>query len=224
MNSMTSGLAGIDPCDFTIGKMLMVGAEPGVYEGLSLTDQVLLSLARQQLENWKLPYLANAHENVRVMNILPEFGGEDFLKIAAQASMVILCNIPHTIPDNLDQYRGAGYGLLTKSFMSSRDHSNTVKWAEQLDKTSADIIMVAGIDSFTLGELNNGEFSSLETVSDGKNIQGFLIRKSFLERAETFLLVQDSPLYQVIETLHQDPQASFEYDDNLRRLRALHLA
>jgi len=184
--------------------------------------------ALSYLEEWKIPVSADilhardnkyapSPESIRLLNIQPEFGGEDFLFTNEKARFVMLCNIAKDVDDEFKIRDGKfpDPGYLSDCFMSSQYHDDTRRWADKLSEVGADIVMVTGYDSFELDNLNDGSYVAIDIRS---GMKGFLIKKDYLASAEIYLALQDSPLTTAPSEIERYNTNSFSYD---RKSRAL---
>ena len=236
---LSHAFKGANPDDYRLSRVLMVGACYDKEALISPNDDALLRHALRVFEKWRLP-VAEELEKVRdrqglptaksvhVINILPEHGGEDFLKSTEKGDVVILCNIARDVDDDAIKKPGnMAYAALPPSlraaFTSSPDHRNIQAWQNQIEASDAKIVMVTNTDGFKLSELNTGKFASIALgMADGQ--LGMMIRRDYLAEIEDFLtidaLVQgsESPLLGILAAASQNPAASFGYNVSTGRV------
>ena len=235
---LSHAFIGANPADYRIARVLMVGACLEKDGGLSQNDDALLRHAVRVLDQWRLPMsenldavcedrAASRDTSVRVINILPEQGGEDFLGSKEKGDMVILCNIARDVDDDLIIRRGNMKYLeqppsLRAAFSSSPDHNDIKAWQAQIVATDAKIVMVTNTDGFALSELHTGQFVAVSLgVSD--NAMGMLVRRDYLAEVENYLMLDslfnkdESPLLAIASGAANDPAARFGYNLSTRQ-------
>lgn len=228
MNDLSHAFSYASAEHLMIRKALMVGAVPGKQTLLAENDHWILKAAVRHLAEWKIPLTHDLAEmmqskphdpsmqSVRIMNILPEHGGEDFHASQEKAALVALCNIPRDIPEamKLDSgYRPTSdhYRL---SHTGSAQHDDLQSWRDAIERSEANIVMIHGSDSFKPDDLNSGDYVAIR-IDDALS---FLIKKSYFEEAEMHLHLQESPLIDMIMPL-ESGRNSFQYDWQKHQIR-----
>lgn len=241
--NLSHAFKGADPDDHRLARFLMVGGIHDKETVISVSDLGLLQHALRVFASWELPvtedldavrdrYKPPSRESVRIINILPEQGGEDFLSSSEKGDVVILCNIARDVSDDAILRRGNMAHLnmapsLRASFTSSPHHRDIKRWQQQLDDTGAKIVMVTNSDGFELPELNNGKFCqvSLSHYTAENDHFGFLVRKDYLAAVEDYLLIQAiytgkaSPFLEIVQAANDQPDTRFSYDLASDRIR-----
>lgn len=242
---LSHAFSGANADDYRLSRFLMVGALHDKQRLLSQNDESLLRLSLNVLHRWQIPvtedlddvrakHASPSRESVRIINILPEHGGEDFLRSEEKGDVVVLCNIARDVGDDLIYARGNMAYLSTPeslraAFTSSPDHRDIKSWQKQIEKCEAKIVMVTNIDGFELSELNNGNFVSICFSAYGgeSKSEGMLVRRDYLSDLEDYLTVEsfqrgyESPLLSVIREVDKDPDTRFSYQYNNNRARRL---
>lgn len=235
---LSHAFIGANPDEHRLSRVLMVGACLGNDALLSPNDDALLRHALRVFDQWQLPVaqeLENMREfrpaafekSVRVINILPEHGGEDFLQSREKGDVVILCNIARDVDDAAIRKAGnMAYAHLPPSlraaFSSSPDHRDIATWHRQIEATEAKIVIVTNVDGFSLSELNSGKFAQVSLgVADGH--MGMLVRRDYLSHAENYLLLNsvtgkgESPLLDIAAGAACNPDTRFRYNPITRK-------
>lgn len=237
LKHLSHAFKGADADEHRLSRVLMVGGLHDKDNVISPVDTSLLRHALRVFDAWNVPvdpdlemfrdYQGSpSYRTVRVINILPEQGGEDFLRSSEKGDVVILCNIARDVDDKMLMQRGnTGYlnapARLRDSFSSSPDHRNLAKWREQFEKADAKIIMLTNCDGFTLPEMNNGRYVEISLPFQGAiddwNM-GMLVRRDYLAALENYLMVvsvsnnKDSPLLHVAVAAENNPVSRFSYN------------
>jgi len=214
-----------DPAPHRIGDALLVGARPDEVSGIGLSngDEIILGFSTDLLKRWKVPIFDEPNlrktkklpDNIRIINMLDIYGGEDFLETEKKGRLVALCNIRRDVRshdkgrENAAFYRSYEAGFAC--FASSEHHDDLPRWHTQFDRVGADFVLIHGCDNFSPQELNNGAF-----VQIGMDHVNLLIRRAYLEAAEEFLCIQGSPLFGVWQQARKNPNLTF-YEANWGR-------
>lgn len=235
--NLSHAFKGADADEHRLSRVLMVGGLHDKQNVISDVDSALLRHALRVLEAWSIPVSPNLEAfrdyrekpdtgSVRIINILPEHGGEDFLKSQEKGDIVILCNIARDVDDKMLMKKGNMAYLdtparLRDSFSSSPDHRNLSKWHEQFDKSDAKIVMITNADGFSLQEMNNGSFVQISLPFSGATDDwhmGMLVRRDYLSTLENYLMVVSvndniySPLLNIAAAADMHPESRFSYN------------
>lgn len=213
----------MDPDDHRISRVLMVGAYPGKGRGLSDTDRSLMQHALSLMETFKIPlsddlkavtatdFEANP-SSYKIINILSEYGGEDFLHSHERGDLVVLCNIKKDVdPDcKIDPatYNPNIMPTIRRSFLSSAEHDNLAAWNNKILESGAKAVVISGVDNFSANDFCNSDFIKVGM----ENFKGVLFERNFASRAETFLMLNDSPLADIIGLSDENKEQTFYYD------------
>lgn len=241
---LSKSFKGLNPDDHRVNRVLMVGALHDKHEVISSNDRALLRHMLRVFNQWQVPISANLaafHDykelpdvkSVRIMNILPEQGGEDFLKSQEKADALMLCNIARDVDDDAIMRPGnMNYlempSFLRASFSSSALHRDLDCWQKQIDNTAANFVAVTNTDGFRLAELNNGKFVEVAIPVDrggSGRCEGMLVRRSYLEDIETYLTIATpeqavSPLLEIAIDSHENPSRRYRYENLTGKLHA----
>lgn len=197
-------------------RVMMVGAVPGSDYKLGDTDLLLLSRVARNLQTLKIP-VASALKNcamrpldhavnvdLDVVNILPEFGGRDFLEDEATTDLLIFCNIPdYSFEFNrIDSYTMLRYERLRRAFMVSAHHENHDAWRRRIDESGAKVVFIEGLDSFSPQQIKSDNYMSFQ----GEHcLNGLLIRTDYFESIAPDLIRGGSVLSEAYEDRIQNP-------------------
>ena len=226
-------------------RLLLVGAVVDWQRRLSYEDRAIATRVKDVLESWGVPVhhkIQNIIKSdnrmvypaaVRIMNIRPDQGREDFLISQEKAGIIVLCNIPLDacyVPSK-PAYNKV-FRSLTKSYTASAHHNSIPVWQAAIARSDANIVFNTNNDGIPLDRLNDGRFvkilipvGGLEGLAnDPDECVGALVRKDYLKRLETYLHIRamagkgESPLLSVCAEAKEAKPRPIFYDVGSGRL------
>lgn len=223
----------------TLSSVMMVGAEITDDGYLSTTDQSHLRTAVGTLNEFGYPLSpvlagldSERHSPLRdprgvradlnalsVVNIIPEFGGRDFLEIKEEADIVIFGNIPihHISCDDNFSNRFSGFkNQLDQSFRERLNNSfagscdNTRDWSDAFKRTGAKFaFVVGGVKDCLLAKDVRPEGYVSVNCSGFAGPFGIVMRRDIVQDTELLvhMLEARSPFLRLLSTIANKPKA-----------------
>jgi len=198
-----------DSNDFTINTVAMVGGLRSMLIEKWGNDRFMLRLALMAAKTFGVtlsPLLESIHASregnlltemfnhpsanndleqvIKIINIHPNEGGQDFLKVDTHTDLVVFCNIPYRI-----QKLGLGVSFedavkinhpfafdMAASLRVSEYNDDIARWQQKLHQSGAKMAFISGEDDVPAEQLKGDHFA---VVRGKKFPHGILIRKDF---------------------------------------------
>lgn len=202
---LSDSFKGMDPEDYRIDRVLMVGALRGKNSYLDDGDFLLLRITVRTLAAAGFGFsedvaaaardisYAPPEQSVDVINIRDDMGQRDFLEEKPRGDLVIFCNIPRE--------QNPEYNAISRSFELSVLHQVPGLWGKATQATGAKaVVAFGGPDCLNIGDFSTPDHRPLFMVPVGVSSLGYVletqIAQSVLDDGEAYFSSIGAPLEQ----------------------------
>lgn len=202
---LSDSFKGMDPADYRIDRVLMVGALYGKETYLDDADFLLLRVSVRTLaaagfgfaEDVAVAARNIAHRpsaaSVDIINIRDDMGARDFLAEKPRGDLVIFCNIPRD--------RNPEYSFISRSFELSVLHQQPGLWGRVTEAAGAKaVVAFGGPDCLGLGDFSNPSHRPVFMNPIGASHLGYVLEtqvaRSILEEGEAYFSSIGAPMEQ----------------------------
>ena len=214
--ALSDSFKGMDPEDYRIDRVLMVGALRGNETYLDGPDSVLLRVTVRTLSAAGFGfsedvaaaardiYHTPSKNSVDIINIRDDMGGRDFLEEKPRGDLVIFCNIPRE--------RNPEYNAISRSFELSALHQQPGLWGRATQATCAKaVVAFGGLDCLHIGDFSTPDhcavFITPGSVSHLGQPLETQISRSILDNGEAYFSSIGAPLERVCIDHQTNPHA-----------------